>query len=288
MWKWKCYSLDCVWLFATPWTTRSPPGSSVYGILQARILEWVAIPFFRGSSWPRGQTWVSCIVRILYHLSHQGGYTPIQSKKLEKNFKQNTPFVFKQSISVNAQLFSIYLLPSQRWDLVGERDICLCGPGEDLWTNMLSQWFGLVSRSPALLTLRCSWWIAVYFPLLPLSLCLLCYVPWLLPQHGCSSPWSTCFWHFASWPCEVPWGSQRSYLPSSLPRMQRPRGPFQTEGGAGPREAQERQFGQLLCLTVLIHQPNWCNCCTLRGLVGPRGTLQSLQALESSILKFGR
>ena len=38
----------------------SPPGSSVHGILQARILEWVAIPFSRGSSWPRGQTWISC------------------------------------------------------------------------------------------------------------------------------------------------------------------------------------------------------------------------------------
>ena len=37
----------------------SPPGSSVYGILQARILEWVAIPFSRGSSWPRDQIWVS-------------------------------------------------------------------------------------------------------------------------------------------------------------------------------------------------------------------------------------
>ena len=39
----------------------SPPGSSVHGILQARILEWVAISFFRGSSWPRSQTQVSCI-----------------------------------------------------------------------------------------------------------------------------------------------------------------------------------------------------------------------------------
>ena len=38
---------------------RSPPGSSVHGILQARKLEWVAIPFSRGSSWPRNQTWVS-------------------------------------------------------------------------------------------------------------------------------------------------------------------------------------------------------------------------------------
>ena len=34
----------------------SPPGSSVHGILQARILEWVAISSFRGSSWPRDQT----------------------------------------------------------------------------------------------------------------------------------------------------------------------------------------------------------------------------------------
>ena len=30
----------------------SPPGSSVHGILQARILEWIAIPFSKGSSWP--------------------------------------------------------------------------------------------------------------------------------------------------------------------------------------------------------------------------------------------
>ena len=40
---------------------RSLPGSSVYGILQARILEWVVIPFFRGSSQPRDWTQVSYI-----------------------------------------------------------------------------------------------------------------------------------------------------------------------------------------------------------------------------------
>ena len=39
----------------------SPPGSSVHWILQARILEWVAMPSSRGSSQPRDQTWVSCI-----------------------------------------------------------------------------------------------------------------------------------------------------------------------------------------------------------------------------------
>ena len=46
----------------------SPPGSSVHGILQARILEWVAISFSRRSSRPRDQTSISCIGRqILYH-----------------------------------------------------------------------------------------------------------------------------------------------------------------------------------------------------------------------------
>ena len=38
----------------------SPPGSSVHGIVQATILEWVAISFSRGSSWIRDGTQVSC------------------------------------------------------------------------------------------------------------------------------------------------------------------------------------------------------------------------------------
>ena len=36
-----------------------PPGPSVHGILQARLLEWIVIPFARGSFWPRDQTRVS-------------------------------------------------------------------------------------------------------------------------------------------------------------------------------------------------------------------------------------
>ena len=44
----------------------SPPGSSVNGILQARILEWVAIPFSRGSSQPRDRTWVSRITSVFF------------------------------------------------------------------------------------------------------------------------------------------------------------------------------------------------------------------------------
>ena len=53
----------------------SPPDSSVHGILQARKLEWVAIPSCRGSSGPRNRSPVSCISctdrQILYHRTTQ-------------------------------------------------------------------------------------------------------------------------------------------------------------------------------------------------------------------------
>ena len=65
---------NCCWLVpkSCPILLRPhglyPPGFSVHGIPQARILEWVAISFFRESSWPRDQTPVSCISKwILYH-----------------------------------------------------------------------------------------------------------------------------------------------------------------------------------------------------------------------------
>ena len=49
------------------------PDSSVRGISQARILEWVAISFSRGSSPPRDRTWVYSYCRqILYHLNYPG------------------------------------------------------------------------------------------------------------------------------------------------------------------------------------------------------------------------
>ena len=64
-----CNSIDC-----------SLPGSSVHGIFQARILEWVAMPSSKGSSHPRDRTrisYVSCIGRqFLYHQCHLGSTAP--------------------------------------------------------------------------------------------------------------------------------------------------------------------------------------------------------------------
>ena len=75
-----CVLLSCVQLFATPWTVahQAPP---VHEILQARILEWIAISFSRGSSQPRDWIQVSYIAgecftvwatrEALMHFNHQ-------------------------------------------------------------------------------------------------------------------------------------------------------------------------------------------------------------------------
>ena len=58
-----CDTMDC-----------SPLGSSVHGILSARVLDWVTISFSRGSSQCRDQTWVSCIEGGLFTIESQPSY----------------------------------------------------------------------------------------------------------------------------------------------------------------------------------------------------------------------
>ena len=52
--------LSHIQLFVMLWTA-SPPASSVHGIFQTRILEWVAISSFRGSAWSSYRTCISCV-----------------------------------------------------------------------------------------------------------------------------------------------------------------------------------------------------------------------------------
>ena len=59
-------ALSRVRLFVTPWTVACQAGSFVHGILQARILEWVAISFSRGSSQPRVRTRVFYFGRWIF------------------------------------------------------------------------------------------------------------------------------------------------------------------------------------------------------------------------------
>ena len=67
--------------FVSGFSDGSPPVSSVDGILQVRILEWVAISSCRGSSRPRDRTRISCIGRRILYLR--------ASRKTHRSRKQN-------------------------------------------------------------------------------------------------------------------------------------------------------------------------------------------------------
>ena len=70
-----CNPVDC-----------SPPGSSVHGIFQARLLEWVAISFSRGPSRPRYRTWVSRIAGRRFTL-----WSTREAQETRKPKRQGTP-----------------------------------------------------------------------------------------------------------------------------------------------------------------------------------------------------
>ena len=61
----------------------SPPGVSIRGISQARILEWVAIFFSRGSFWPQNQIHIFCIVGRCFTDESPGKPLPLPTLNLE-------------------------------------------------------------------------------------------------------------------------------------------------------------------------------------------------------------
>ena len=84
----------------------SPPGSSVQGILKARILEWGAISFFRGSSWPRNQTHLS-VSPALAGGSFTTNATWEAPQNLQLRFKK---YLFSHDIIPFLKISFIYLL----------------------------------------------------------------------------------------------------------------------------------------------------------------------------------
>ena len=83
-----CDPMDC-----------SLPGSSIHGILQARVLEWVTISFSRGSSRPRDWTGLLHCRQTLYYLSHQGSNQRSNFQHL-LNYREKLGNSIKTSTSV--------------------------------------------------------------------------------------------------------------------------------------------------------------------------------------------
>ena len=82
------------------------PGFSIHGILQARMLEWVAMPFSRGSSQSRDQTQVSCIGGLVLHqLSYKG--SPASGRGYINFFRQKGRVPWGRSLCMSAVVQSL-------------------------------------------------------------------------------------------------------------------------------------------------------------------------------------
>ena len=118
----------------------SPPGSSVHGILYARILEWVAISFSRGSSWPRDWTRVSCIAgRCFTVWATRKAHNPEEHAYTKKEGKYYFWVTLKREIlpSINILKWIITKVPvgskgylrnslELPWWLSGKESTCQC------------------------------------------------------------------------------------------------------------------------------------------------------------------
>ena len=97
-WKWKL--LSHVRLFVTPWTIQSMK------FLQARILEWVAYPFSRGSSQPRDQTQVFSSLKITTKAHIQSSHENIKfwkpQKKKKKHIQQKSSYDYSLKLSLDS------------------------------------------------------------------------------------------------------------------------------------------------------------------------------------------
>ena len=104
----------------------SPPGCSVHRILQARILEWIATPFSRGSSQPRDRThifYVSCIGRWVPYQTNVSGRA---SQQLGHMAWKTISHIYLQMV-VNATLYPephILLQPASHMPLQLKPHIC--------------------------------------------------------------------------------------------------------------------------------------------------------------------
>ena len=155
----------------------SPPGSSVHGILQARVLEWVATSFSRGSSQPRDQTQVSCIAggfftaeppekppQSVQLLSHVGifsspGTAACQASLAITNFWSSLTLMFIESVMPSNHLIlccPFLLLPSIFPSIrVFSNESILCIRWPKYWSFSFS--ISPSNEHPGLISFRMDW-----------------------------------------------------------------------------------------------------------------------------------
>ena len=122
----------------------SPPGSSVPGILQVRILEWVAISFSRGSSWPRDGTLVSYIAGSFFAdcTTREVPYSLFfYNKNVWKEMSHimiNCPLCIQILLCMRVlNHFSCVWLFANLWTVAHQAPLSMGFPRQEYWSGLL-------------------------------------------------------------------------------------------------------------------------------------------------------
>ena len=147
----------------------SPPGSSIHGILQVRILEWVAISFSRGSSQTRDWTWVSCIAGRFF--------TNWATREAYLTFIR----LLFQSLILWLSMATLISLLAENQDLVSCRSHLVAHMGKLMELSIL----GALVSSSFTLTLSCS--VSQFSSVQSLSHVRLPATPWIAARQASQS-----------------------------------------------------------------------------------------------------
>ena len=121
-------SLHSFWLITTLWILTDSP---VHGILQARILEWVATLSSRGSSWPRDRTcvsYVACIGRSF--ISSTSGEAPgvslYSNKPMNNRWESGIFQVRKSHFTTSSHAYVLHSIPTKVLNPSKNRKLTMC------------------------------------------------------------------------------------------------------------------------------------------------------------------
>ena len=129
---------------------RRPKGSSVHGILQARILEGVAVSFPRGSSWPRDPTRVSCIAGRFFTPSATTWEAPLPLQIITRSWVE-------LPVPYGSPLLVIYFIKSSMYPLIPNTTSSAISEGWAFWTHTCVQFQLHLLRNPGPSSLQSPW-----------------------------------------------------------------------------------------------------------------------------------
>ena len=136
---------------------RNPPGSSVRGVLQATILEQVALPSSRGSSWPRDRTHVSCIAGRFFPVCRHPSLNPYSRLTSFSTPQSSKHFLYDQGSRQGCPLWPFLIALETLTRAIREEEKRVCCLRRSLSDQIKASWLNGSNGFLRGESSRCGW-----------------------------------------------------------------------------------------------------------------------------------